>query len=121
MPVTAIRKATDAESSKTVAANQKAIDALLFDSGTWRVEGVPGLYLRCRAKTKSFFLQRRVRGVLVKETLGALPMKRARAAAMATWSTMKPQAAGNAVTLAMALDLYFQDKQLADRKSTRLN
>jgi integrase len=119
MPVTAIRKATDAESSKTVAANQKAIDALLFDSGTWRVEGVPGLYLRCRAKTKSFFLQRRVRGVLVKETLGALPMKRARAAAMATWSTMKPQAAGNAVTLAMALDLYFQDKQLAEK--TRAN
>ena len=119
MPVTAIRKATAAESSKTVAANQKAIDALPFDSGTWRVEGVPGLYLRCRAKTKSFFLQRRVRRMLVKETLGPQSMNRARAAAMATWSTMKPQAAGDAVTLAMALDLYFQDKQLAEK--TRFN
>ena len=119
MPVTAIRKTTAAESTKAVAANQKAIDALSFDSGTWRVEGLPGLYLRCRAKTKSFFLQRRVRGVLVKETLGPQSTKRARAAAMATWSTMKPQAAGDAVTLAMALDLYFQDKQLAEK--TRAN
>jgi integrase len=119
MSVTAIRKATAAESSKVVASNQKAIDALQFDSGTWRVEGVPGLYLRCRAKTKSFFLQRRVRGALVKETLGALPMKRARAAAMNTWSSMKPKAPGDAVTLAAALDLYFQDKALAEK--TRAN
>ena len=120
MPViVAIRKATDAEPSKVVAANQKAIDALPFDSGTWRVEGVPGLYLRCRAKTKSFFLQRRVRGVLVKETLGAQSMKRARAAAMSTWSGMKPQTAGDGVTLAAALELYLQDKQLAEK--TRAN
>jgi len=118
MPVIAISKATDAEPGKVVEANQKAVDALPFDSGTWRVEGVPGLYLRCRAKTKSFFLQRRIRGALVKETLGALPMKRARAAAMSTWSTMKPQPA-DAVTLAAALDLYLQDKQLAEK--TRFN
>ena len=119
MSIPAIRKTTAAESSKTVAANQKAIDLLPLDSGTWRVAGVPGLYLRCRSKVKSFMLQRRVRGVLVKETLGPQSMKRARAAAMATWSTMKPQAAGDAVTLAMALDLYFQDKQLAEK--TRFN
>src|ERR1017187_7138521 len=116
MPVTAIRKTTAAEASKMVAANQKAIDALPFDSGTWRVEGVPGLYLRCRSKTKSFMLQRRVRGVLVKETLGPQSMKQARAAAMKTWSTMRPQTAGDAVTLAVALDLYLQDKQLAEKK-----
>ena len=119
MPVTVIRKSTDAEPSKAVACNQKAIDALPLDSGTWRVEGVPGLYLRCRAKTKSFFLQRRVRGVLVKETLGPQSMKQARGAAMKTWSTMKPQPAGDAVTLATALDLYLQDKQLAEK--TRAN
>ena len=119
MPIVPIRKTTDDDSSKMVESNQKAIDALPFDSGTWRVEGVPGLYLRCRAKTKSFFLQRRVRGVLVKETLGALPMKRARAGAMATWSGMKPKPAGDAVTLAVALDLYLQDKQLAEK--TRFN
>ena len=105
MPITAIRKTTAAEPGKTVAANQKAIDLLPLDSGTWRVAGVPGLYLRCRAKVKSFMLQRRVRGVLVKETLGPQSMKQARATAMSTWSTMKPQTAGNAVTLATALEL----------------
>ena len=70
MSVIAIRKATDAESGKVVESNQKAIDALPFDSGTWRVEGVPGLYLRCRAKTKSFFLQRRVNGRTGEGNLG---------------------------------------------------
>src|ERR1019366_2654522 len=120
MPVTAIRKTTAAESTKAVAANQKAIDALSFDSGTWRVEGLPGLYLRCRAKTKSFFLQRRVRGVLVKETLGPQSMKAARSAAMTTWAKMKPKPAkGQEVTFAAALEMYFQDKQLA--KKTRFN
>ncbi|MEO8372539.1 MAG: hypothetical protein ABI806_25355, partial [Candidatus Solibacter sp.] len=103
---------------KAVAANQKAIDALPFDSGTWRVEGVPGLYLRSRAKTKSFFLQRRVRGQLVKGTLGSMSMKRARAAAMKTWSGMKPKA-GDAVTFAAALAHYLEDKQLAEK--TRFN
>src|SRR3954469_4435114 len=112
--IVVIRKATDAKAGKAVEGNQKAIDALPFDSGTWRVEGVPGLYLRCRAKTKSFFLQRRVRGVLVKETLGALPMKKARAAAMNTWSSMKPKV-GDAVTLAAALAHYLEDKQLAEK------
>src|SRR5450432_1305542 len=113
-----IRKATDAEPGKVVDANQKAIDALPFDSGTWRVEGVPGLYLRCRAKTKSFFIQRRIRGVLAKQTLGALSVKLAKAMAMKTWSGMKAKPA-DAVTLAAALDLYLQDKQLADK--TRFN
>ena len=39
---------------KRVEANQKAIDALPQASGTWRVEGVPGLYLRCRVRAKVF-------------------------------------------------------------------
>jgi integrase len=114
MPRVAIREAADTEPSKVVEANQKAVDALPFDSGTWRVQGIPGLYLRCRAKTRSFFLQRRVRGVLVKETLGALTMKQARAKAMNTWSLMKPKA-GDAVTFAAAFNHYLQDKQLADK------
>jgi integrase len=120
MPIVPIRKTTDDDSSKMVESNQKAIDALPFDSGTWRVEGVPGLYLRCRAKTKSFFIQRRVGGLLVKETLGELSMKRARAAAMSTWSKMRPKPAkGQEVTLAAALDMYLLDKQLAEK--TRFN
>src|SRR5450759_4159882 len=103
MPITVIGKVPAAESSKTVGANQKAIDALPDNSGTWNVEGLPGLYVRCRSKTKSFFLQRRIRGTLVKQTLGPQSMRQARAKAMATWSGMKPQTASNAVTLAMAL------------------
>lgn len=118
MAIIPIRKELNADSGKVLEANQKAVDALPFDSGTWRVEGVPGLYLRCRAKTKSFFLQRRIRGQLVKETLGAMSMKRARAAAMKTWSGMKPKA-GDAVTFAAALTAYFEDKQLAEK--TRFN
>jgi integrase len=119
MRVVAISKANDAEPGKVVAANQKAVDALPLDTGTWRVDGIPGLYVRCRATTKSFFLQRRVRGVLVKETLGPQSMKQARAAAMSTWSRMKPKPAGDAVTLTAALDLYLLDKQLAEK--TRFN
>jgi hypothetical protein len=116
MPIVPIRKTTDDERTKVIESNQKAIDALPFDSGTWRVEGVPGLYLRCRAKTKSFFIQRRVGGLLVKETLGELSMKRARAAAMSTWSKMRPKPAkGQEVTLAAALDMYLLDKQLAEK------
>jgi integrase len=46
-------------------------------------------------------------------------MKQARGAAMKTWSGMKPKPAGDAVTLAAALDLYVQDKQLAEK--TRFN
>src|ERR1700682_3808872 len=118
-----IRKAASAQ-SKAVLPNQKAIDTLPLASGTWRVEGVPGLYLRCRAKTKSFFIQRRVDGLLVKETLGPLPMKQARAAAMSTWSKMKSKpAAGEVTTFAKALDLYLKDKPLAakTRKNYRDN
>lgn len=115
MSVIPIRQTAGAEPSKAVEANQKAIDALPFDSGTWRVDGVPGLYLRCRAKTKSFYLQRRVHGHLVKETLGAIRVKRAKATAMDAWGKVKPKPAGEAVTLAAALDMYFQDKQLAEK------
>ena len=70
MKVLAIRKPEAAAPTKVVEANQKAVDALPLNSGTCRVYGVRGLYLRCRARAKSFFIQRRVKGTLVKETLG---------------------------------------------------
>jgi len=115
MKVQAIREGANPARAKAVEANQKAIDALPLNSGTWRVEGVPGLYVRSRAKTKSFFLQRRVDGYLVKQNLGALPMKRARAAAMKTWSSMKvsTQGADGAVTLGAAIEQYIEAKALA--------
>jgi hypothetical protein len=69
---------------------------------------------------KSFFLQRRVCGVLVKETLGVQSMKGARSAAMTTWAKVKPKPAkGQEVTFAVALEVNFQDKQLAEK--TRFN
>ncbi len=101
---------------KLVGANQKAIDALPRNSGTWRVEGIPGLYLRCRAQSKSFFLQRRVQGKLVKETLGSLPMKRAREKAMRLWSALKPKPATHeVVTLESAIERYLEEKSLAPK------
>lgn len=115
MTVVAIRKrAKTPPQSKMVPANQKAIEALPLKSGTWRVEGVPGLYLRCRAKSKSFFIQRRVQGELVKETLGELSMKRAREQAMKAWSALKPKpSAHEVVTLESAIESYLEEKKLA--------
>jgi hypothetical protein len=39
MKVLAIRKPDASKSAKVVEANQKAVDALPLNSGTWRVEG----------------------------------------------------------------------------------
>ena len=60
---------------KTVEANQKAIDELPLNSGSWRVRGVPGLYVRARRVSKSFMLVRRVRGKLVQRIIGQMTLK----------------------------------------------
>lgn len=118
MSVIPIRKAETA-ATKIVAANQKAIDELPLDSGTWRVEGIPGLYVRCRARSRSFFLQRRVRGRLAKETIGDVSMKEARARAMKTWSALKPKPpASEAITLEAAFREYLENKM--DRRGNPL-
>ncbi len=62
------RSPVSEKATKTVAANQKAVDGLPLKSGTWRVAGVPGLYLRCRAQSKSYYVQRKVAGRLVRES-----------------------------------------------------
>jgi integrase len=116
MKALVIRKTESPAQSKVVSPNQKAIDALPLNSGTWRIEGVPGLYLRCRVKAKSFFIQRRVKGLLVKETLGELSMKRAKEKAMKTWSGMKSKpAADDVMTLGAAIEAYLFDKPLAQK------
>jgi hypothetical protein len=116
MKVIAIRKTENAAPGKVVEANQKAIDALPLNSGTWRVDGVPGLYVRSRARAKSFFIQRRVKGLLIKETLGELTMKQAKEKAMKTWSGMKAKpAAGDVITLGAAVELYLSDRPLASK------
>jgi integrase len=112
MTVLPIRKGPDeAGAAKVVPANQKAIDTLPFASGMWRVEGIPGLYVRCRAKTKSFRLERRIDGVLLKKTLAAETVKQAKAAALTEWTRMKPRPAPAGVTtLHMAVEQYLGGK-----------
>jgi integrase len=110
MAVVAIRKAQEKpQKTKLVAANQKAVDALPMNSGMWRVEGVPGLYVRCRATSKGFLQQRRVDGVLVKEYFGAVTVKRAKELAMDQWNTMKP-AQEEAVRLGAAIEAYIHHR-----------
>ena len=103
------------EPTKTVAANQKAVDELPLNSGTWRIDGVPGLYVRARAESKSFFLQRRVQGELVKRTLGQMTVKAARAEAMKEWTRLKPAPAGGRKTFEQAFDEYLEQKELAPK------
>jgi integrase len=112
MTVLQIRKAPhEAGAAKVVQGNQKAIDALPFSSGMWRVEGIPGLYVRCRTQTKSFRLERRVAGVLLKKTLRAGSVKQAKAAALTEWTRMKPRPAPAGVTtLHMAVEQYLEGK-----------
>lgn len=116
MSVVPIRKRSATPATKTVAANQKAVDELPFNCGSWRVEGVPGLYVRCRARVKSFRVERRIRGRLVKANLGPISVKRARALAMKVWSGMKAKpAAHEVVTLETAIEAYLAEKDLAPK------
>jgi integrase len=117
MPVIAIRKHAKAAEqppaprTKTVEGSQKAIDALPLNSGAWRIAGVPGLYVRSRRTSKSFYVQRRVRGELVRENLGALSMKDAKEKAMAKWGGMR-RPPGHA-TFAQAFSGYIEQRTLA--------
>jgi len=112
-PRPAVPPVSPAAARKLVPANQQAIDALPLNSGTWRVQGVPGLYVRCRATSKSFLLQRRVRGVLVKRTLGPMPLKAARAEALKLWHQLRPTPTGGKKTLEQALAEYFEQRPLS--------
>jgi len=112
-PRPAVPPVSPAAARKLVPANQQAIDALPLNSGTWRVQGVPGLYVRCRATSKSFLLQRRVRGVLVKRTLGPMPLKAARTEALKLWHQLRPTPTGGKKTLEQALAEYFEQRPLS--------
>jgi integrase len=99
---------------KIVAANQAAIDALPAVSGDWSVKGIPGLIVRCRAQVKSYVIQRRIRGALVKRTLGEMSLKAAKAAAMKEWARLKPKPPGAGITLGEAWRQYLNEKPLAE-------
>lgn len=49
------------------------------------MKGVPGLYIRTRAASKSYMLQRRIESELVKTMLGQITLKAAKEKAMALW------------------------------------
>ena len=110
-----------APKTKIVPAQQKAIDALPPDSGTWRVEGVPGLYIRSRSASKSFFVQRRVDGELVRDYLDSgITVKEAKKTAMKKWSGMKPKPApAGVLTLESAVKAYIENRQLMGKMAEK--
>src|SRR6478735_1884537 len=95
---------------KVVSPNQKAIDALPSNSGDWKVEGVPGLSIRCRAQSKTFRVERRINGVKVTKTLdGITSIKQAKIEAMRIWSGLKPKPAAPGVqTLGPAIEAFLE-------------
>jgi len=102
---------------KTVPALQAAVDALPPNSGDWRVEGVPGLYVRVGAQGRSYRIQRRIDGRLVVEVLGEMTVAQARRKAMETWAALKPPPVHGRMTLGEAWQRYLSEKPLAE--STR--
>jgi integrase len=105
------------QQTKSVEADQKAIDALPPGSGEWKVKGILGLLVWCGAKTKSFRLVRRVNKRLVKKTLAARSLAEARREAIRVWKNLKPRPASEEPmpTLAEALQAYLETKRLAER------
>ena len=101
--------------AKTVAANQKAIEALPLGSGMWRVEGERGLFVRCRARTRSFWIQRRVQGELIKRTLGEITLREARAEVHRVHDKMKPAPPGGRKTFGQAFDEFLEHRELGVR------
>ena len=99
--------------TKTVRPVQREIDALPLASGDWSVAGVPGLYVRCGSRTKTFRLQRRVRGRIIWRVLGQVTVAEARRIAMTEWAGLKPKPAQNRVTLVEAWQRYVSEKSLA--------
>lgn len=106
-----------AEGRKSIPPIQAAVDALPLNSGTWRVEGSMGLYVRCRAKSKSFLVQRKVAGKLVQKVIGQVSLAEARRRAQAIWRELRPEPEGGVPTLEEAWRRYVEDKHL--RPSTR--
>jgi integrase len=113
MSIVPIRKAADASPAKVkaVEANQKSVDALPMNSGMWKVQGEAGLYVRCRAASKSFMLQRRIDRDLVKMTLKSRTVKAAKEEASRQWGALKQKPAADGVpTLGGAVEQYIEAK-----------
>ena len=100
------------EGQKRIKPTQEAADAVPFNSGRWRVEGSMGLYLRTRARTKTYVVVRRVGGRLVERTLQARTMAAARREAQRVWSALRPDSGGERWTLAQCLENYISERTL---------
>jgi integrase len=107
------RRTAAARAGKAVQPTQAAIDALPFGSGTWRIQGIMGLYVRCRSRSKSYLLQRRVSGRLVQRVLGPMTLPAAKRAAMKEWAKLKPAPPDGKITLAQAWEACLAEKPLA--------
>ena len=120
MDVVAIRKPESEQATKLVEANQKSLETLPFNSGTWKVKGIPGLYVRSRVTSKSFMLQRRIEGDLVRVMLGPLTMKAAKEEAMKQWGTLerKPTESG-VLALGAAIEQYIEAKTAAGKMAPK--
>ena len=121
MGVVPISKTKSEPAIKLVEANQKSVDALPLNSGMWKVKGFPGLYVRARARSKSFMLQRRIDGDLVKAMLGPLTMKAAKEEAMRQWGGLerKEAAAGDVLTIGAAIEQYVVAKVSAGKMAPK--
>ena len=100
---------------KTVRPIQREIDALPLGSGDWSVAGIPGLVVRCGRRSKSFRLQRRIRGKIIWRVLGQVSLAQARRAAMSEWVRLKPRHPQARITLAEAWRAYLSEKRLAEK------
>ena len=80
---------------------------------------IPGLFLRCRAKPRRFILQRRVQRQLVKETIGSLPLKRARDKAMRALDRAETQTRGGRGSHARDCDQALPGRKTARAESPR--
>jgi integrase len=100
---------------KPIPATQSAIDALPLNSGTWRIDGFPGLYIRCRRASKSFYVQRKIRGRLERKNLGQLSWKEAKLKALSTWGGMKSTTDSGSFSDAFHRYLELNGGKLRDR------
>jgi integrase len=101
-----------ARETKMVQATQTAVDALPYNSGTWRIAGSMGLYVRCRAKSKSYLVQRKVAGKVIHKVIGQVSLAEARRRAQKIWTALRPKPTGR-ITLGEAWAQYLEERPLA--------
>jgi integrase len=107
-----------AKAKKTIRCRQDDVDQVPLASGDWSVEDVPGLILRAGATTKSWRLQRRIGGRLVKVVLGPMSAAEARRRAMQEWARLKPRPQDGRITLGEAWERFLAERRLAPATQT---